>query len=86
MIELGYAPGEAEVLVEYRAGYQTIPEDVELVTHELVAEAFNLGKRDTTAKTEWLGDYSFALVDAVAVRDAQLARLRPYMSTPVTVS
>ena len=86
VIELGHMPSTADVFVEYQAGYETIPDDVELVTHELVAEAFNLGKRDTTAKTEWLGDYSFALVDAVTISAAQLARLRPYMSTPAIAS
>ena len=86
VVELSGTPSATEVLVDYRAGYETIPDDVELVAHELVAEAFNLGKRDTTTKTEWLGDYSFALADAVTIHDAQLARLRPYMSTPVTVS
>ena len=86
VIELKQTPSTADVFVAYQAGYATIPDDVELVTHELVAEAFNLGKRDTTAKTEWLGDYSFALADAVAISAAQLVRLRPYMSTPSIAS
>ena len=86
VIELGEAPASTEVFVAYQAGYATIPDDVELVTHELVAEAFNLGKRDTTTRHEWLGDYSFALVDAVTISATQLARLRPYMSIPATAS
>ena len=86
VIELRDAPSTVDVFVEYQAGYETIPDDIELVAHELIAEAFNLGKRDTNMKTEWLGDYSFALADAVTIREAQLARLRPYMSTPITVS
>ena len=86
VIELSNAPSTADVFVEYQAGYETLPDDVELVAHELVAEAFNLGKRDTTTTKEWLGDYSFALADAVTIREAQFARLRPYMTTPVIVS
>lgn len=86
LVELGRTQTVTNVFVEYRGGYATLPDDVELVTHELVAEAFYLGKRDTTAKTEWLGDYSFAVVDAVSMSAAQLARLRPYMRTPAIAS
>jgi hypothetical protein len=69
----------AELLVQYRAGYETIPDDVALVCNELVAQAFHEGAHDPAVRSESLGDYACAAVDAVQLSADQLARLRPYM-------
>jgi hypothetical protein len=79
ILELEYEPAGGIVLVEYTAGYATIPDDLEQIAIELVAEAFRLGRRDLNVESERLGDYSQKLASAVRITDGQTARLRPYM-------
>ncbi len=71
------------VLVEYEAGFLVIPDDVVLVANELVAQAYHLGRRDTSVDREKIGDYSYALSGLASLSDAQLVRLRPYMNIPL---
>ena len=70
--------GHQGFLVQYRAGYETIPDDLALLANEIAAEAFNLGKRDTTTRSENLGDYGYTLADVVAISEGQIARIRNY--------
>lgn len=67
--------GHRRFLVEYRAGYETIPDDLAQVCRELVSEAFNLGRKDPSVKSESLGDYSYTLADAVQITDGQRQRI-----------
>lgn len=51
------------VLVEYRAGYETVPGDVELITREMVKEVFGLSTENTAVKSSSLGPYSVSFND-----------------------
>lgn len=81
--EADFARGFRNYEVQYNGGYVTIPDDLDVVCRELVAAAYNLSKRDATLKSESLGDYSYALADAVAISDAQRDALRPWRSEPI---
>lgn len=68
------------VLVNYEAGYDIVPADLQQITNELVAQAYHLGTHDTNLTREKLGDHAITLSTAVSLNDDQLARLRPYMN------
>lgn len=71
--------GFRNYLVEYRAGYETIPDDIEQACNELVLRLYNEGKRDPNLQSESLGDYSYTLSSVEAVSDSSIIdRLRPY--------
>lgn len=67
------------ILVVYRGGLDTIPADVEQMSHEyinvMLAGAANTGQ----VKSENLGDYSYSLANATEINDTQMQILRPYM-------
>ncbi len=75
--------GREQVLVRYRAGYDIIPLDLQLLACELVAEAFHRGKLDPNLRGEKLGEYSHELADGVALTAHQQARMRPYLALPL---
>jgi len=79
ILELEYQPAGGILLIEYTAGYAVIPDDLEQIAIELIAEAFHLGRRDLNLESERLGDYSQKLTTAVRITEGQAARLRPYM-------
>lgn len=55
------------VIVDYNAGFATVPDDVGQACIELVAAAYRARFRDANVDSETLGDYSYTS----AVRDAQ---------------
>lgn len=55
------------VIVDYNAGYSTVPDDVGQACIELVAAAYRARFKDANVDSETLGDYSYTS----AVRDAQ---------------
>jgi hypothetical protein len=55
--EGSWATGSRNIHVEYTAGYATIPDDVEQACMELVKDAFDRAKRDTTLMGETVGAY-----------------------------
>ncbi|MGB0970436.1 MAG: hypothetical protein ACPGVG_05670 [Mycobacterium sp.] len=58
--------GGLRVMLDYRAGFETTPADIEQVAREMTAEVFDLSYRDGSVKSESLGGYSYTLVDTVA--------------------
>jgi len=54
-----FGRGWRNVLVEYTGGYATIPDDLEQIAIELVAEAFNARGKDTSLQSESIGSYSY---------------------------
>lgn len=83
------------VLVEYRAGYETIPQDVRQVVIELVSGALGrTGDKSASSpqkqrlSSESIGDYSYTLVDSEAEAQAErvslagehISLLSPYMA------
>lgn len=75
--------GHKRFLVEYRAGYETIPDDLAQVCRELVSEAFNLGRKDPSVKSESLGDYSYTLADTVQITEGQKQRIAQWSKLAV---
>lgn len=60
-LERGVMPDAVKsVLVEYRAGFETIPDDMEQCCLEVAAMLFRDRKRDKSLITERLGDYSYS--------------------------
>lgn len=56
-------PVQRYIFADYRAGYETIPNDLELLVNKMVAAAARAAKRDLTLKSEKLGDYSWTAGD-----------------------
>lgn len=67
---------------EYKAGYETVPDDLNMICRELVAEAFNASRRDTSVSSMSLGDYAYTLADSVELTSKQESRLKRYAEVP----
>lgn len=83
-----YPRGFLEVLVEYRAGFESISSAVETsdlaqVCREIVAEAWQRRGLNTNVASESLGDYSYSLVRQMDLAADRAARLRPWTTPPV---
>lgn len=60
--QLGYfPPGFQSVLVEYTAGFTTIPADIQLATAMVVSRLYYQAGRNTIYLSEKLGDYQYTL-------------------------
>lgn len=75
-IEARMPRGFQNILVEYRAGFATVPADLDMLCQEMAATGFSLSKRDQSVQSETLGDYSYTLMSGVALNDNQLAVVR----------
>lgn len=53
--------GFRNYVVEYRGGYETIPDALKLLTLELVNSLYNESRRDPTLASESIGDYSYSV-------------------------
>jgi hypothetical protein len=62
------------MLIDYTAGYATIPLDVQQATMMIAARIFNGRKRDTGVQSESLGGYSYSLRGSAEV-DAEAKEL-----------
>lgn len=69
----GWSP--QTMVVEYTAGYATIPYDVEQTTQEVAAAMFRSRKRDETLNSESLGDYSYVNGGAARITEIMEERL-----------
>lgn len=58
-----FPPGFFPVFVEYQAGYETIPRDLEHIAIELSAELFNERLDDKSMQSEALGGYNYTKAD-----------------------
>jgi len=76
-------PGPQYVLVEYRAGFETIPYDLQMLCNELVIDVYNRSLRDVTMESEKLGDYSYKLADMMTFNQSIRERLNRYMRIAV---
>ncbi len=82
--ELGnFAAGFRNYEIVYNGGYATVPDDLDMLCRELVAETYNQSKRDTSIRSESLGDYSYTLVDSIVLTESQRERLRAYSNPPL---
>lgn len=67
------------VVVDYRAGYETIPADLQLTTTQMVAQAFQAGRQNAAVTSESLGNYSYTLATQSQISDDLWSKLRLYM-------
>jgi hypothetical protein len=66
------------VLVDYTAGYATIPTDVELATLTIAARSYRARTRDRSIASESLGGYSYSTRSLVEIEDEEKRMLAPY--------
>ena len=76
---ISFPQGYQSLVIDYRGGYETIPEDIDLLAQELVAAAYQMGIRDPNLVSETLGDYTYTLVDPVVRAQYVQSRLQHYM-------
>jgi hypothetical protein len=76
--EDGFTKGRRNVVVEYNAGYATIPADLHHAVTALTADLLGTSGRDTTLQSERLGDYQYTTAGGAANPAAGL--LSPYAS------
>lgn len=75
----GFPPGRQNVLVQYTAGYGTIPYYIEQVCIKLVQMAYgSRGQRDTTVQSESEGDYSYTLASRIELDDEMKVQLEDF--------
>ncbi|HYF35313.1 MAG TPA: phage head-tail connector protein [Prosthecobacter sp.] len=64
--QLRYRPSRLQnLLIEYNAGYATIPADVELCCHTIANQLFYEGEDNPSIKSETTGPYSVTFTDGV---------------------
>lgn len=66
--------GAKSVLIEYRAGYEDVPADLEQACIEIAAAMYRDRKRDSGLQSESLGDYTYTRA-ASAEMDSAMKRL-----------
>lgn len=74
---------DSMVMVGYRAGYETIPDDINGVCNQLVQAAYFAGLHDGNLSSETIPDYSYSLVDSVKLADYQRQLLNSYRAVAV---
>lgn len=70
--------GHRSLLVDYTAGFATIPSDVEQATLQIASRLFRQRKRDTAVASESLGGYSYSLRGIAEVEQSERMMLEPY--------
>lgn len=74
---------EGMIQIQYRGGYETIPDDVARVCNELVAAAWHAGTVNPILQSESIPDYSRSLADTTKLNEAQQNILAAYQSVSV---
>ncbi len=69
----GFSP--QSLVVQYTAGYATVPYDIEQTVQEVAAAMFRSRKRDETLNSESLGDYSYTSGGASRINEILEERL-----------
>ena len=78
--------GFQNVLVYYRGGYATIPDDIANIAADSVARAFQETAHDRSIQSESIGDYSVSTggaSDMIQFNEMELTRLRRWTNIPV---
>ena len=66
------------VLVWYKAGYASVPDDIEQAALEFVAKIFTMREHDPNVSSEGLGDYNYSLRPSVEVLASISQVLQPH--------
>lgn len=64
--------------LDYRGGYETIPDDITLLTNQLCKDAYQAAKRDSALLSESLADYSYSAASPMLQREYYADLLAPY--------
>ena len=75
--------GRRNVVIDYRGGYETIPDDITGVVNEMVSEAFGKRNTNTALASESIGGYSYSLHGPDAANMNIINRLISYRSVQV---
>ena len=70
--------GGHRIMVQYRAGYETIPADIDQVAREFAAQMYYKIGQDPSVQSENLGSYSRTLATQTQVTDDMRATLARY--------
>lgn len=89
----GWDSGHKNILIEYTAGYDKVPQPIQSATLELVKLMYDTSSRDTSLKAEKIGDYSYSVADRLdtvfsatgttKVANMIMAKLYPYVKTTI---
>lgn len=71
------------MVIDYRGGYETIPDDITGVVNEMVSEAFGKRNTNTALASESIGGYSYSLLGPDAANMNIINRLISYRSVQV---
>lgn len=64
--------------LDYRGGFEAIPDDIVLLANQLCADVHNSSKRDSNLNSESLADYSYTQTDPLLRRAFYADMLAPY--------
>jgi len=78
--------GFQNLLIQYRAGYETIPDDLNMLCRELVAQCWQTSKTNGAIQSESLGDYSYTLADKATLTADQEAVIRRWSNIRIARS
>tara|TARA_Y100001973_G_scaffold99469_1_gene158735 strand:- start:112 stop:978 length:867 start_codon:yes stop_codon:yes gene_type:complete len=79
VLEAQRFPGtKRSILVEYKAGYETLPDDVEQACIEVAAALYSRKDVDDNLASESLGDYSYSIRPPADVMESAMRMLAPY--------
>lgn len=70
--------GDLSLVVDYDAGWETVPYDIEAACRQLAAGLYYSRQRDTTLASEALGDYSYTLQLGPQGDSEAMRMLAPY--------
>ncbi len=75
---VGWLDNERNIMIRYRAGYETIPADLQKVIADEVGMQYKNTERNLTLKSETLGDYKW-IAESVAPSDRFEEALVPFL-------
>ena len=70
--------GGNRVMVQYRAGYETIPADIDQIARELAATMYYSIGEDASLQSESIGGYTYTLADQTNLTEAMRTALSKY--------
>lgn len=70
--------GNQNIMIDYRAGYETIPQDIDQIARELAAQMYYGIGQDQSIQSESLGSYSRTLADRATLTESMRAVLGKY--------
>lgn len=71
------------IMIKYRAGYETIPADIEMLCNEIASYMYYQGKSNPSLKSENIGDYSYTRGDQSAMMMVFGERVRQFANMSI---